>query len=126
MRWPAVLMLLSCAELSDAQKLVRFSLQRRGIEKWRKGLDGEREAARQKCAPDAGEASLIYFAYGDELAGTTWLFCDGAVVNAPSVGGLDLVEVPDVWPAARAKDLKARCFELARVYPGGQIKQPPR
>ena len=47
-------------------------------------------------------------------------------MNAPPVGGLDLVEAPEAWPAARAKDLKARCFELARVYPGGQIKQPPR
>lgn len=114
------------AELSDAQKLVRFSHQRRTIEKWRKGLDEEREAARQRCVSDAGEPPHIYFAYGDELAGTTWLFCDGAVVNAPPVGVLDLVEAPDDWPADQATELKTRCFELARVYPGGQIKQPPR
>jgi hypothetical protein len=114
------------AELDGATRLIRFSRQRNGLEQWRKQLELDREAARERCAADAGGGPVIYFAYGDELAGTTWLFCDGAAVNAPLTGALELTQVPEGWPAARARELKAKCFELARVYPPGLIRQPPR
>lgn len=114
------------AELDGAAKLLRFSQHRRELEKWRKGLEAERDVARDRCSADAGAEPVAYFAYADELDGTTWFFCDGAVVNAPLSGPLELVASPESWPAARVKDQRAACFQAARVYPGGLIKQPPR
>ncbi len=103
--------------LDGASKLLRFSSHRRGIEAWRKSLETERDEARERCAADAGALPVIYFAFGDELAGTTWLFCDGAVVNAPLTGGLRL-EGGDA-------SVQARYFEQSRVHPPGLVKRPP-
>jgi len=105
------------AGLDGAARLIRFSRQRRDIEAWRRSLEAEREAARERCAADAGAGAGIYFAFGDELAGTTWLFCDGAAVNAPMTGGLRL--------DGGDEEAKARYFELSRVHPPGLIKHPP-
>ncbi|MBL8955002.1 MAG: hypothetical protein JNK82_29775 [Myxococcaceae bacterium] len=105
--------------LDGAAKLVQFSKGRRNIEAWRKSLEAEREATRERqCRADAGATPVIYYAFGDELAGTTWLFCDGGAVRAPLAGSL-VLEAGD-------ERLRATYFELARVYPPGQVKHPPR
>jgi hypothetical protein len=54
------------------------------------------------------------------------LFCDGAEVNAPVSGPLELVSGGDGWGAAKLATLKAQRFEIARSFPPGLIKRPPR
>jgi len=125
--WPRVLaegrrlVAAARAEIDSAPKLVAFVRHRQEVERWRKDvLEPQREAALAGCQ---GEG--VAFAWSDELEGTTWLFCDGAAVNAPLVGGFELKNAPESWPAAQLADRRAKCFEAARNYPAGNIKTPP-
>jgi hypothetical protein len=113
-------------ELRGAPEMLKFVQHRQVEERWRQALEPERDAARETCAGDAGRpGSTIFFAWADELKGTTWLFCDGSVVVAPLTGPLELQASSTQWPAAKVHELKARYFELARAFPPGMIRQPP-
>jgi hypothetical protein len=113
------------AELDSAPKLLAFVHHQQALERWRKSLVQRREAGRSSCA-DAGTGPTVYFAWSDELEGTTYLYCDGAVVRAALTGAIELVATPESWPVAQLKSLREKCLDLARLYPGGLIERPPR